>query len=67
MKTVRKKLLKRKAGFCFWGENDESSPRLYFSGCKKNFYFEAGDAKSNSFRFCPFCGAKIATGRYGSK
>lgn len=64
---IRKRVLESKEGFCFWGENDESSPGLYFSECKQNFYFEEGDTKSNGFRFCPFCGGKIVTGRYGAK
>ncbi|MFA6242681.1 MAG: hypothetical protein WC655_17210 [Candidatus Hydrogenedentales bacterium] len=44
---------------CFWTRADDDTD-MWETRCKQAFQFNDGTPKQNGFKFCPYCGRKIA-------
>ena len=55
----RSRFVELPVGEWIYGEDYFDYPVYRCSNCKEQLDFEEGTPKSNDYRFCPFCGAKM--------
>lgn len=55
----RSRFVELPVGEWIYGEDYFGYPVYRCSNCKEQLDFEEGTPKSNDYRFCPFCGAKM--------